>query len=168
MVSSHWPLPGLCPNFKTSRVTSLPVDDLKNLNKDDYVFVIKSLYALGADLSSNLPANKANFSVARANKSTAAFRDQAAGLLSLDLHVDPLRARLEGVLGSPTMPTVAPRLTNFAFNESSEKSAANAKRFTDRTAVELNFRMNCKDVVGRECTAGEKADVLSWLLSIKP
>lgn len=46
--------------------------------------------------------------------------------------------------------------------------AANVKRFTDRTAVELNFRMNCKDVVGRECTAGEKADVLSWLLSLKP
>lgn len=46
--------------------------------------------------------------------------------------------------------------------------AANPKRFTDRTAVELNFRMNCKDVVGRECTAAEKADVLSWLLTIKP
>ena len=46
--------------------------------------------------------------------------------------------------------------------------AANASRFTDRTAVELNFRMNCKDVVGRECTAGEKADVLSWLLTVKP
>ena len=46
--------------------------------------------------------------------------------------------------------------------------AANAKRFTDRTAVELNFRMNCKDVVGRECTAGEKADVLSYLMSLKP
>jgi len=46
--------------------------------------------------------------------------------------------------------------------------AANPTRFTDRTAVELNFRMNCKDVVGRECTAAEKADVLSWLLTIKP
>ena len=46
--------------------------------------------------------------------------------------------------------------------------AANAKRFTDRPAVELNFRMNCKDGVGRECTAAEKADVLSWLLSLKP
>lgn len=46
--------------------------------------------------------------------------------------------------------------------------AANAKRFTDRTAVELNFRMNCNDVVGRECSAAEKADVLSWLLSLKP
>lgn len=46
--------------------------------------------------------------------------------------------------------------------------AANPARFTDRTAVELNFRMNCKDVVGRECTAAEKADVLSWLLTIRP
>jgi mono/diheme cytochrome c family protein len=46
--------------------------------------------------------------------------------------------------------------------------AANAKRFTDSTVVELNFRMNCKDVIGRECTAGEKADVLSWLLTFKP
>lgn len=46
--------------------------------------------------------------------------------------------------------------------------AANPSRFTDRTAVELNFRMNCNDVVGRDCTASEKADVLSWLLTLKP
>jgi mono/diheme cytochrome c family protein len=46
--------------------------------------------------------------------------------------------------------------------------AANAKRFTDRSRVEFMFKMNCKDVVGRECTAGEKADLLSWLLTLKP
>ena len=46
--------------------------------------------------------------------------------------------------------------------------AANAKRFTDRQKVEFNFKLNCKDVVGRECTAGEKADLLSWLLTLKP
>ncbi|MBL8327176.1 MAG: DUF1924 domain-containing protein [Rubrivivax sp.] len=46
--------------------------------------------------------------------------------------------------------------------------AANAKRFTDRTRVEYMFRMNCMDVVGRECNAGEKADVLAWLVSLKP
>lgn len=46
--------------------------------------------------------------------------------------------------------------------------AANPNRFTDRAKVELAFRMNCRDVVGRECTAGEKADVLSWLLTLKP
>jgi mono/diheme cytochrome c family protein len=46
--------------------------------------------------------------------------------------------------------------------------AFNAQRFTDKVTVENAFRLNCKDVVGRECSAAEKADVLSWLLSFKP
>lgn len=46
--------------------------------------------------------------------------------------------------------------------------ATNAERFTSRTKVEFHFRLNCKDVVGRECTAGEKADVMAWLISLKP
>jgi len=45
--------------------------------------------------------------------------------------------------------------------------AFNAERFTDSTKVEKWFRRNCNDVVGRPCTAGEKADVLSWLLTLK-
>jgi mono/diheme cytochrome c family protein len=46
--------------------------------------------------------------------------------------------------------------------------AVNGRRFTDRSKVELWFGQNCKDVIGRECTAGEKADVMSWLMSLKP
>jgi hypothetical protein len=46
--------------------------------------------------------------------------------------------------------------------------AFNPQRFTDAAKTEKWFRRNCNDVVGRECTAGEKADVLSWLLSLKP
>lgn len=46
--------------------------------------------------------------------------------------------------------------------------AANAERFTDPAKVEKWFRRNCNDVMGRECTAGEKADVLAWLLTLKP
>lgn len=46
--------------------------------------------------------------------------------------------------------------------------AFNPKRFTDKSKVENAFRLNCKDIVGRECTAQEKADVLSWLISLKP
>jgi cytochrome c5 len=46
--------------------------------------------------------------------------------------------------------------------------AAHAPRFTDKTKVETWFRLNCMDVVGRDCSAGEKADVLSWLLTLKP
>lgn len=46
--------------------------------------------------------------------------------------------------------------------------AVHAQRFTDPAKVEKWFRRNCNDVVGRECTAGEKSDVLAWLISLKP
>lgn len=45
--------------------------------------------------------------------------------------------------------------------------AFNAERFTDQAKAEKWFRRNCKDVVGRECTAGEKADVLAWLITLR-
>ncbi|MBL8305802.1 MAG: DUF1924 domain-containing protein [Rubrivivax sp.] len=46
--------------------------------------------------------------------------------------------------------------------------AANGARFADAAKTEKWFRRNCNDVLGRECTAGEKADVLAWLLTLKP
>lgn len=45
--------------------------------------------------------------------------------------------------------------------------AANPQRFTDRAKVDKWFRRNCRDVLGRECTAREKGDVLTWLLSLR-
>jgi uncharacterized membrane protein len=45
--------------------------------------------------------------------------------------------------------------------------AANAKRLTDSAKAEKWFRRNCKDVLARECTAAEKADVLAWLISLR-
>jgi hypothetical protein len=46
--------------------------------------------------------------------------------------------------------------------------SANAQRFSDAAKVEKWFRRNCNDVLGRECSATEKADVMSWLLGLKP
>jgi len=46
--------------------------------------------------------------------------------------------------------------------------AFNPTRFTDAARSEKWFRRNCNDVVGRECSAGEKADVLAWLTTLKP
>jgi cytochrome c len=46
--------------------------------------------------------------------------------------------------------------------------AFNAERFTDPAKTEKWFRRNCNDVIGRECSAGEKADVLAWLMTLKP
>ena len=44
----------------------------------------------------------------------------------------------------------------------------NPKAFTDTAKVDKWFRRNCKDVLSRECTAPEKADVMAYLLSLKP
>ena len=43
----------------------------------------------------------------------------------------------------------------------------NAERFVDQAKVEKWFKRNCNDVLARECTAQEKADVLSWLMIVK-
>ncbi len=45
--------------------------------------------------------------------------------------------------------------------------AFNPDRFTDPAKSEKWFRRNCKDVLARECSAAEKADVLAWLISLK-
>lgn len=47
-------------------------------------------------------------------------------------------------------------------------SAISAERFTDPAKVDKWFRRNCNDVAGRECTPAEKADVLAWLVMLKP
>ena len=43
----------------------------------------------------------------------------------------------------------------------------NPQRFTDPAKSEKWFRRNCNDVLARECTAAEKADMLAWLVSLK-
>ncbi|MDH5255390.1 MAG: DUF1924 domain-containing protein [Gammaproteobacteria bacterium] len=44
--------------------------------------------------------------------------------------------------------------------------AVNARRLTDEAKVEKWFKRNCKDVLGRECTALEKGDVITYLRSL--
>jgi hypothetical protein len=44
---------------------------------------------------------------------------------------------------------------------------SNQARFSDSAKVEKWFKRNCNDVLGRECDAQEKADVLSWLMTVK-
>lgn len=44
-------------------------------------------------------------------------------------------------------------------------ASVNPKRFTDAADVAKWFKRNCGDVLGRECTAQEKGDVLAYLLS---
>lgn len=41
--------------------------------------------------------------------------------------------------------------------------SANAERFSDPAKVEKWFKRNCTEVVGRECTAAEKADFIAYV-----
>jgi mono/diheme cytochrome c family protein len=45
--------------------------------------------------------------------------------------------------------------------------AFNPKALTDTARVDKWLRRNCKDVLSRECSAAEKADVLAYLASLK-
>ncbi len=45
--------------------------------------------------------------------------------------------------------------------------AFNPKRFIAEAKVEKWFKRNCEDVLGKECSTQQKADVLAWLLSVK-
>lgn len=42
--------------------------------------------------------------------------------------------------------------------------SVNAKRFTDAGEVEKQFTRDCKNVLGRECTAREKGDYITFMM----
>ena len=44
--------------------------------------------------------------------------------------------------------------------------SVNPNRLTDSKKVAKWLRRNCKSVLGRECTPGEKADIVAFLMSI--
>lgn len=46
--------------------------------------------------------------------------------------------------------------------------AFNARALTDEAKVNKWFKRNCSDVLARECSASEKADVLAYLIGLKP
>jgi hypothetical protein len=45
--------------------------------------------------------------------------------------------------------------------------AADSERFTDPAKTEKWFGRNCKEVVGRECSAGEKADFVLFAMEVR-
>ena len=45
--------------------------------------------------------------------------------------------------------------------------AVNEKRFADIDKVEKNFTKHCNDITGRDCSAKEKANFVTYLISVK-
>ena len=64
-------------------------------------------------------------------------------------------------------PTAASRHASTGKSIAPLAPAFHAERFTDSAKVDKWFKRNCKDVLSRECTALEKADVLAYLIGLK-
>ena len=45
--------------------------------------------------------------------------------------------------------------------------SVNDKRFSDIDKVEKNFTKHCNDITGRDCSAKEKANFITYLISVK-
>jgi mono/diheme cytochrome c family protein len=45
--------------------------------------------------------------------------------------------------------------------------SANGDRFSNLDKVEKNFEKHCLDIIGRDCTAQEKANYIAYLLTVK-
>lgn len=66
--------------------------------------------------------------------------------------------------GNP--PTQASKHASTGKNIAALAPKFNPDRLTDNGKVEKWFRRNCKDVLNRECTVNEKADVVAYLRSL--
>lgn len=45
--------------------------------------------------------------------------------------------------------------------------SVNSERFADLDKVEKNFEKHCLEVIGRDCTAQEKTNFITYLISVK-
>jgi len=76
--------------------------------------------------------------------------------------------------GKPTTPSCTACHTSSPLNEGKTRAgkpidpmaiSKNPTRFTDPAKVAKWFRRNCRTVIGRECTALEKGDYLTFMIS---
>ena len=119
----------------------------------------RSLLGLLDDLLDLAKVEAGELRVESVPVSIPAMLDEVAAVIRPRARV-PVRVRISPgvpnwVTGDPT------RIRQVLLN-----LGGNAARFTDSAFVEKWFGRNCDSVLGRACTAAEKADVIAWLSSL--
>ncbi len=101
------------------------------------------------------------------------YADQAGGTLSAEAGKALFLGKHSG--GKPETPSCTTCHTNNPKSAGQARTgkviepmavSANPNRFTDPAKVEKWFRRNCSSVLGRECTAQEKGDILTYLSNL--
>lgn len=111
---------------------------------------------IGQIYASEAAAQQAGFTPS-AKRGAAFFRQRFAHNEKMpactSCHTDsPLNAGQHAVTGKSIRPLAV---------------AANGERFSDPAKVEKWFGRNCKEVVGRACTPGEKADFVAYMSEVR-
>jgi mono/diheme cytochrome c family protein len=95
----------------------------------------------------------AGFKDFSATRGEALYQLKTAGVSCSTCHgASPKDSGKHATTGKPILP-MAP--------------SANPERFTDAAKVEKWFKRNCNDVLKRPCTATEKGDFITYMLSVK-
>lgn len=135
---------------------------MKHLSKIQRVFVISLLASTGAlahaaetTLGQQLKLwNAQSGRPGDSSRGEAFFRTKHGGEWSCSsCHGAPPTAPGKHATTGKSIPPLAP--------------VFNARAFTDSARTDKWFRRNCKDVLGRECSPAEKADVLAYLESLR-
>lgn len=104
-----------------------------------------------AEYVSEARASSASFAPSVERGKALYFEKGAKGDSCATCHTDDARAEGKSPVGKVIDP-LAP--------------GANPERFTDRKKSDRWFDRNCTQVLGRKCSAGEKADLLAWLSTL--
>ena len=123
--------------------------------------VFCALHTLAAHAADTSPAQQLSYwttqagGSAQADRGQALFNQRQGGEWSCaSCHGTPPTAQGKHASTGKSIAPLAP--------------AFNVRAFTDTAKVNKWFKRNCKDVLSRECSAQEKADVLTYLINLKP
>jgi hypothetical protein len=133
-----------------------------------FIFLIAGVFAYGAAQAA--PQELLQGYAAQARQENPQFREFSASRGEIFYHAKRTHS------GGKSVSCAACHTDNPRSAGRNEKTAkeilplapsANKERLADAAKVEKWFKRNCQDVMERACTAQEKGDFLSYLLSIK-
>jgi len=145
-----------------------PWRHLHHLSKLDHLRQL-SMLVLAAGALCGLPAHAGDTTAAQ---QLARFSAEAGAPASVDagraMFLPPKGNAMSCASCHGTPPTGSGKHASTGKTIAPLAPAFNPQAFTDSAKVDKWLRRNCKDVLQRECSAGEKADVLAYLISLKP
>ena len=136
----------------------------KNTLKMIGLSVVAAVVAIGSPVAAKDAARQAILKQLQAQASGEAFSAARGKALFLSKHTGG-KPRINSCTVCHTKTPRAHGRTRTGKTIKPMAVSANPQRFTDPRKVAKWFRRNCRTVLGRECTAREKGDFITFMMS---